>query len=136
MSQIQRRQVLTDAASAVMLCAMAGGSRFPFKTASDVKAADAAARKVKRPRSLPKDPVDTMSFPTPQPQPGGVAREYWIQARPVRWNPVPTGRDEWMNMRIPARRKFMALAYQQYSAGFAQPIGAPTIPRPTLQAEG
>ena len=86
-------------------------------------------------RAIPKDPVDTMTFPTPQPQPGGQAREYWIQARPLRWDPVPTKRDEWMNDADPERRKFMALAYQQYSAGFAEPIGAPTIPGPILEAE-
>ena len=131
---IHRRQFLSGGASAALLCAL-GERSFPFATASDVKAADAAARRVKRPAPIPKDPVDTMTFPTPQPQPGGQAREYWIQARPLRWDPVPTKRDEWMNMPIPSRRKFMALAYQQYSAGFAEPIGAPTIPGPILEAE-
>jgi FtsP/CotA-like multicopper oxidase with cupredoxin domain len=132
---IQRRQFIADGASAVFLCGLAGGRVFPFKTASDVKAADAAARKVKRPKRVPKDPVDTMSFPTPQPQPGGVAREYWIQARPISWDPVPTGRDEWMNMKVPRKRRFTALAYQEYNEGFAQPLGPPTIPGPKLEAE-
>src|ERR1700750_647542 len=135
MGDIQRRQFIGDGASAVFLCALAGGKAFPFKTAGDVKVADAAARKVKKPKSVAKDPVDTMSFPTPQPQPGGVAREYWVQARPLKWDPIPPARDEWMTMAIPRRRKFMALAYQLYSPGVAKPISAPTIPGPTLEAE-
>jgi manganese oxidase len=132
---LHRRQFLADGASAMLLCALAADKAFPYKTKADVAAADAAARKVKRPKSAPKDPLDTMSFPTPQPQPGGVAREYWIQARPVRWDPVPTGKDEWMGMSVPRKRKFMAMAYQQYTDGFAQPIGGPTIPGPVLHAE-
>jgi len=68
--QLPRRQFIADGASAVLLCALAGGRAFPFKTAADVKAADAAARKVKRPKSIPKDPVDKMSFPRLAPSAG------------------------------------------------------------------
>jgi manganese oxidase len=131
----QRRQFLAGGAAGAFLCALGGERTFPFSTAKEVAEADAAARRVTKPPAVAKDPVDTMAFPTPQPQPGGVAREYWVQARPLRWDPIPTARDEWMNMPIPHRRKFMALAYQLYSPGFAKPVSAPTIPGPTLEAE-
>ena len=42
----------------------------------------------------------TAQFPNPEPAPGGVRREYWIQARTVGWNIVPTGRDDWHGRKI------------------------------------
>ncbi len=40
-----------------------------------------------------------------------------------------------MKMPIPSPAQFRAVFYQQYSAGFAAPIGAPAMPGPILQAE-
>ena len=82
-----------------------------------------------------KDPVDSLRFPTPEPQAGGRFREYGIQARNVRWNIAPTGRDDWMKMPVPRATTFHALAYQLYSPGFARPLGPPSIPGPTLHGE-
>ena len=131
---LKRRQFLAGTGSAAFLCAL-GARSFPFKTHEQVAEADAAARKLKKPTPVVKDPVDSLTFGTPQPQPGGQAREYWVQVRPLRWDPCPTGRDTWMKMRVPSKRKFTALAYQLYTPGFAEPAAAPTIPGPILEAE-
>jgi len=111
-----------------LFCALGGQA---LATRRDVLARDARARAVKQP-----DPVDRLQFGTPGPQPGGQVREYWIQARSLDWDIAPTGRDDWMGMPLPrrAKRTFRAYAYQLFSAGFADPIGAPAIPGPTLHA--
>jgi FtsP/CotA-like multicopper oxidase with cupredoxin domain len=79
--------------------------------------------------------VDSLTFETPRPQPGGQAREYWVQAESFMWDPVPTGRDEWMKMGVPRRRRFRALGYRLYSTGFATPIGPAQMGGPTLTGE-
>ena len=63
--------------------------------------APAAAQKKKGSK---RERVDDLRFGTPGPGPGGRRKEYWIEARPVRWNVAPTGRDEWMGKRVPRRR--------------------------------
>lgn len=65
----------------------------------------------------------------------GARREYWIRAEPARWNIVPTGRDAMMDRKIKGKTKFTAYAYRAYSPGFAAPLGPPTIPGPTIEAE-
>src|ERR1700750_1369371 len=57
-----------------------------------------------------KDPVDSLEFGTPKPQPGGVVREYWISAASLMWDIAPTGRDDWMKMPVPRKTKFRAFA--------------------------
>ena len=88
------------------------------------------------PQAAQPEPVDRAQFPTPQPQPGGQTREYWLAARAIQWDIAPSGRDEWMN-HAAARgaATFRAFVYQPYSAGFAQPVGRPRMPGPTLEAE-
>ena len=39
-------------------------------------------------------------------------REYWIQAEPVSWNIVPTGRDGMMDKKVKGKTKFAAYAYR------------------------
>jgi manganese oxidase len=68
-------------------------------------------------------------------QGGGQRREYWIQAEPVRWNIVPTKRDQMMDKKVKGKTKFTAYAYRPYSPGFAAPLGPATIPGPLLEAE-
>ena len=131
---MDRRDFLSVAGGGAFLCTI-GGKTLSIESPDDLAKADAAAAKVKRPRRAAREPVDSARFPTPEPQPGGQRREYWIGARAVRWNVVPTGRDEWMDHKIPRRRTFTAYVYQRYTAGFASPIGRPTIPGPTLRAE-
>ena len=55
--------------------------------------------------------------PQIQPQPGGVRREYWIQAETRRWEIVPTRRDEWHNRRIPGRNTYLAYMYRVMTPG-------------------
>ena len=78
-----------------------------------------------------------MQFTTPGPQPGGQTREYWIGARTVSWDIAPTGRDEWMNHRVPSRRrrKMRAYVYQEWSAASPTRSGRARMPGPTLYAE-
>src|SRR4051812_21731111 len=82
-----------------------------------------------------KDPLDSMKFGTPEPQPGGTVREYWISASSLKWNIAPSGRDDWMKMAVPRATTFRAFAYQLYSPGFARPLAPPSIPGPMLEAE-
>ena len=82
-----------------------------------------------------KDPVDSLKFGTPQPQPGGTARVYGIEAKSANGHIAPPRRDDWMKMAVPRKTKFRAYVYQLYSPGFAKPIGPPAIPGPTLHAE-
>ena len=74
-------------------------------------------------------------LPRPEPAPGGVHREYWIQARSVGWNIVPTGRDDWHGRKITGKTSFRAYVYQEMTAGFAAPKGGINMPGPTLYAE-
>jgi hypothetical protein len=129
---LDRRNFLGIGGTA-LLCSV-GGHKLVARTPADIDQADASARALKKPRTA-RDPVDTRSFPTPQPQPGGRRREYWIQARSVRWNVAPTGRDQWMNHRIGGRRTFRALVYQLMTTGFANPADRARMPGPTLEAE-
>ena len=68
-------------------------------------------------------------------RPGGVYREYWIQARSAGWNIVPTGRDDWHGRKITGKTSFRAYLYQEMTAGFAEPKGGLNMPGPTLYAE-
>lgn len=105
---------------------------------ADIRAADLAATRVKRPSGLSKDPkdrVDALKFGTPVPQPGGVVREYWIQAETVRWNIVPKRHDPWMGMKVRGNTKFKAIVYREWTTGFAAPKASGRMPGPTLEAE-
>lgn len=130
-----RRQFLQAGAGTALLCTI-GGERFALRTPKDAERADAAARAVARPAAAKAtEPADALQFGTPQPQPGGVAREYWIQARVVTWDIAPTGRDDWHGHVIPQPRRFKAVVYQEMTPGFAKPAGPAAMPGPTLAAE-
>ncbi len=133
-SNLDRRDFLSAAGGVAFLCTV-GGKQVSVRTAADVKEVDEAAAALERPAAAKRDPLDSARFGTPEPQPGGRVREYWVSARTVRWNVAPTGRDEWMHKRLPRPRTFTALVYQLYSAGFARPIGPARMPGPTLRAE-
>jgi manganese oxidase len=135
-SELGRRDFL--AAGGVSLLCSLGGETIRVDSPADVAKVDAAAAALARPASAKRtDPVDRMQFKTPEPQPGGQRREYWIAARTIPWDVAPTGRDEWMHHRIPSRRqrRIRAYVYQEWSAGFAEPIRRARIPGPTLHAE-
>ena len=139
---IDRRGFLALGGSSALFCTLAvsgnGGGGNAKETAKAVAAADKAASKVRRPRRIALDPRDSDRFPTPQPQPGGQVREYWIQARSTMWDWAPSGRDEWMNAPVPAKKKkrqFRAFTYQLFTPGYAKALGRASMPGPTLHAE-
>ena len=70
-----------------------------------------------------------------QPQPGGRRIEYWIQAQTLRWDIVPSKRDDWHNRKIPGRNRYRAYTYFEMTPGFAAVKRGPSIPGPTLYAE-
>ncbi len=143
------RRAFLGVGGAALICTI-GGKSIAIRTPKDVEQVDAAVRNLKRPkgtgpeaRAAAKerkpapgaDPVDGLTFGTPEPQPGGQVREYWIEAKSLVWDVAPTGRDEFMAEPIPKPRSFRAFAYRPWSAGFAAPIGPATIPGPTLECE-
>jgi FtsP/CotA-like multicopper oxidase with cupredoxin domain len=136
---VPRRGFLAAGAGA-FLCTI-GGQRVVLARPGDAARADAAARRVARPvraaavRAPGAGPTEALTFATPRPQPGGVAREYWIEAREVRWDMVPTRRDEWHDVRVAGPTSFPAFVFQEMTAGFAAEAGRPQIPGPTLRAE-
>src|SRR3954453_2022024 len=76
-TSLNRRSFLHSAGASAFVCALGGGVP---ATRAHIANADAAARALKKPTPIAADPVDSLKFDTPQPQPGGVAREYWLQA--------------------------------------------------------
>ena len=148
-SRSSRRNFLATAAggAAAFYCTI-GNENVSLEKAGDAAKADAAAARVERPRFVTSqsgaraaatgaavDPVDQLTFGKPVPDPGGRIVEYWIRARTVKWNIVPTKRDAWHDVPIPGKTQFKAVCYQQMTDGFASPIGPPSIPGPTLHAE-
>ena len=89
-----RRGFLAAGAGA-FLCTI-GGERVLLSKPGDAAKADAAARRVTLPRARAAaaapgaGPTERLTFTTPQPQPGGIKREYWIEARDVLWDIVPS----------------------------------------------
>jgi manganese oxidase len=126
-----RRSFLGLSAGAALLCTI-GGEEVAIDAPGGLERADALAAGVRRPRAAMAQPG---GFPEIQPQPGGVRREYWIQAESVTWDVVPTGRDDWHDRRIGGRTKFRAYVYREMTADFAAPKGAVNIPGPTLHGE-
>lgn len=138
---LDRRGFLALGGSSALFCTLAATGNVgkdPKETARAVASADKAASNVRRPRRIALDPRDKDRYPTPQPQPGGQVREYWVQARSTMWDWAPTGRDEWMDAPIPKskrKRQFRAFVYQLWSPGFVKPLGPAAMPGPTLHAE-
>ncbi|MCW3048032.1 MAG: hypothetical protein JWO74_2316 [Solirubrobacterales bacterium] len=138
---VPRRGFLAAGAGA-FLCTI-GGRRVELAGPGDAAKADAAAAAVARPRAKAAaaapgaGPTEQMRFETPQPQLGGTAREYWIQARSVLWDIVPSRprRDEWHGKALAGPSVFRAFVFQEMTAGFAAPKGPAQMPGPTLFAE-
>jgi manganese oxidase len=126
---IDRRAFLGTSAGA-FICTI-GGREIAVRSPEDATKADAVARAVARPADL----EPTGPFAAPQPAPGGTRREFWIQARSLRWDPIPTGRDDWHDVPVRGKRTFRAFAYQLMTAGFARPAAPPSMPGPVLTAE-
>jgi len=131
--QTSRRTFLQlgGAGAASLFCTI-GGETVDLSKPGAAARADAAAARVQRPQLAR---AFKQELPRPVPQPGGVYREYWIQARSVGWNIVPTGLDDWHNKKITGKTSFRAYVYQEMTAGFAEPKGGINMPGPTLYAE-
>ena len=138
---VGRRGFLAAGAGA-FLCTI-GGERVLLAEPGDARRADAAAARVRRPARTAAttvtgaDPVDALTFATPAPQRGGAVREYWVQARDILWDVVPTRprRDQWHGVAVPGPSGFRAFVYQVMTEGFAAPAGPAAIPGPTLHCE-
>jgi FtsP/CotA-like multicopper oxidase with cupredoxin domain len=128
------RRAFLGVGGAALICTI-GGKSVVLRTPADVAEVDAHAARLTRPRAAAQDPVDALGFGTPEPQPGGQVREYWIEAKSLIWDVAPTGRDEFMDMAIRPPRSFRAYAYRRWDVGFSTPLGLPSIPGPTLEAE-
>ncbi len=59
---------------------------------------------------------------------------YWIRAEEVKWDIVPTGRDQMMGKPVKGKTKFKAYAYRAYTPHFKEPLGPATIPGPLIEA--
>jgi FtsP/CotA-like multicopper oxidase with cupredoxin domain len=122
---------LGGAGATALFCTI-GGERVDLSKPGAAERADAAAARVRRP---PAARVLAQELPRPEPAPGGVRREYWIQARSAGWNIMPTGRDDWHGRKIGGKTSFRAYLYQEMTSGFAAAKGGLNMPGPTLYAE-
>ena len=107
---LPRRGFLAAGAGA-FLCTI-GGERVLLSKPGDAAKADAAARRVTAPRARAAaagapgaGPTEQLTFTTPQPQPGGTAREYWIEAREALWDIVPSRRGATSGTAAPSRAR-------------------------------
>ena len=125
-----RRSFFGVAGGVALLCTI-GGEEIDVAAPGGLDKADAAAARVKRPRANA-----AQNVPQIQPQPGGIRREYWIQAETARWAITPQQKDEWHGRPTGGRNVFTAFVYRAMTAGFADYlVDHPTIPGPMLQGE-
>ncbi len=128
-SPTTRRSFFGIAGGAALLCTI-GGQDVEVSGRNGLKKADAAAAKVRRPRAAAAQDV-----PQIQPAPGGIRREFWIQAETVRWSITPTRKDEWHGRSFSSRNAYTAYVYRLMTPGFAGYALPPGIPGPTLSAQ-
>src|SRR3954447_10902168 len=124
-----RRSFFGLAGGAALFCTI-GGREVNVSARGGLTEADRLAASVRRPRAA------GQAVPQLQPAPGGIRREYWIQAETVRWAITPERRDEWHDRALPGRNSFTAYVYRAMTPGFAGSlVDHPTIPGPLLTAE-
>jgi FtsP/CotA-like multicopper oxidase with cupredoxin domain len=128
-SQTTRRSFFGLAGGAALLCTI-GGEDIAVDGPKSLARADAVAARVGRPRFAAAEDV-----PQIQPQPGGIRREYWIQAETRQWEITPEKRDEWHNRKLASRNAYRAFMYREMTPGFAGYVHAPNLPGPTLVGE-
>ena len=97
-----RRSFFGLAGGTALLCTV-GGEEVVVDSPDTLGRADAAAARVRKPQA-----ATAQEVPQLQPAPGGIRREYWIQAQTVRWNIVPTKRDDWHDRPMPVRNTLRA----------------------------
>ncbi len=65
----------------------------------------------------------------------GARIEYWIKAESMKWDAVPSGRDQMTGKKIKQKSKFTAFGYRAYTQDFGQPLTKePTVPGPLIDA--
>jgi FtsP/CotA-like multicopper oxidase with cupredoxin domain len=131
---VDRRDFLAGAGG-LFLCTLAGQKVFLDKGADVPKLASGVPVPPKVARAEANAASGSQSSTVLAASTSSTAREYWIQAEPVSWNIVPSGRDAMMNKKVRGKTRFTAYAYRRYTPGFAAPIGPATIPGPRLEAE-
>lgn len=135
MSPFGRRQLLADAAGGLFLCTL-GGQKVLSTEKADVEALSTeievppkvAAARARGDYAASGSAGSVLTQDTPG------QREYWIRAETMRWNIVPTKRDEMMGQKVKGKKTFDAYGYRPYSANFAEPLGPATIPGPLIEA--
>ncbi len=128
-SPTTRRSFFGLAGGAALLCTI-GGEEVAVDSPKALGRADAVAARVTRPKFAAAEDV-----PQIQPQPGGIRREYWLQAETRNWEITPLRKDEWHNRKLTSRNSYRAFMYREMTAGFAEYKHAVNIPGPTLVAE-
>ena len=119
-----RRSFFGVAGGTALLCTI-GGREIDVSAPDGLREADGAAAALKRPRA-----AVAQAIPQIQPAPGGVRREYWIQAETVRWAITPKQKDEWHNRSVSGRNAFTAYVYRPMTPGLrGLPDRSPDDPR-------
>ena len=126
------RRAFLGAGGGALLCTIAGREvdLLGREVAGDEVARDVAVPPKVRARTAATRAAAAETTPL-----GGTRREHWICAEPVRWTIVPGRRDEMMDRPVRGSTTFTAWVYREYTAGFAQPLGAATMPGPRIEAE-
>src|SRR4051794_21536253 len=108
-----RRQFLA-VGGGMFLCTL-GGQRVSLNKEADV---DGLSSPIEvPPRVVAAQTKPACGSQTVPPQSWGTRREYWIKAEEVKWNIVPSGRDEMMGKKVKGKTKFTAYAYRAYTSG-------------------
>jgi FtsP/CotA-like multicopper oxidase with cupredoxin domain len=129
-SPVTRRSFFGAAGGVALLCTI-GGEQVSVDGPAALRKADAAAARVGRPRG-----AAAQAIPQLQPGPGGVRKEYWIQAETARVAITPARRDEWHNAAVRGgRNQYRAFVYREMTPGFAEYRFPASVPGPTLTAE-
>ena len=123
------RRGFPAANTGAFLCTI-GSERVLLSKPSDATKTNAVPRARAAAAAPGAGPTEQLSFSTSRPQPGGTAREYWVQATEALWDIVPTRprRDEWHGRAVPGPSVYRAFVYQQMTEGFAAPLAGPAMP--------
>ena len=128
---IGRRAFVAEAAGGLFLCTLAG-KQFKANEEVPVEALNEGLEvppKVAAARAAGGAPAAQTVLAKAAP-----TNEYWIQAEQVKWDIVPTGRDQMMGKQVKGKTTFKAWVYRAYSANFAEPLGKAKVPGPLLEA--
>ena len=126
-----RRSFFGAAGGVALLCTI-GGEEIDVSARNGLRDADAAAARVRRPRA-----AAAQAVPQIQPAPGGVRREYWIQAETAALGDHAAAQGRVARPRDRRAQRLHRVRLPRDDARASRPtsIDHPTIPGPTLFAE-